>query len=445
MKINQENVNRHLQNSMSDNEDRFGTQVPSALAAHEDCAFDGAMLTLISIVDAAHLIHGPSGCISNSWGNNSTLSSDSRLHKVRFTTDMEESDIIFGAAKKLQQAILQLARRYQPSAIFVYSTCVSALIGDDIDGACKEAYEQTGIPIIPVDSPGFSGRKNLGIRLAGETLIEQVIGTAEPEFTTPYDINIISDYNMVEAVKSILPLLEKLGIRVLAKIAGESYYKEICYAHRAKLNVLISSKVMLNFAKKMQHKFGIPYIEASLSGVDDITEFLQNIAAQLGGYELQERTEKLIEEEVNNLAEKLIFYKLNLADKTVIVDVSDFQAWSIISTANSLGMKVIPITQEKLNQADKNRLQQWLNRDDVVLLNENLEEIIQEYQVDAIIADEHLQSLAIPAKVPFLNINTKFYASYAGILAAAQDLYATIYSPVWQQVNKSAPWDKIES
>jgi len=33
MKVNQENANRHSHNSMFDNEDRFGTQVPSALAS----------------------------------------------------------------------------------------------------------------------------------------------------------------------------------------------------------------------------------------------------------------------------------------------------------------------------------------------------------------------------------------------------------------------------
>ncbi|MCC5640388.1 nitrogenase iron-molybdenum cofactor biosynthesis protein NifE [Nostoc sp. CHAB 5844] len=442
---------------MTDNEDRFGTQVPSALDAHEDCAFDGAMLTLVPIVDAAHLIHGPSGCMSNSWGKHSDFSSDSRLHKVRFTTDMEESDIIFGGAKKLQKAIVQLARRYQPSAVFVYSTCVSALIGDDLYGACKDAHEQTGIPIIPVDSPGFAGRKNLGIRLAGETLIEQVIGTVEPEFITPYDINIISEYNIADAVSNILPLLEKLGIRVLAKITGDAQYKEICYAHRAKLNVLISSKVMFKLAKQMQNKFNIPFIEASLYDVEDINQLLRNIAAKFDNSELQERTEKLIDQEVSSLADKLAFYKLKLQDKTVIIDITDFRSWGMISAAKCLEMKVIPVSNGKLSQEDKNRLKQWLDRDDIVLVNERLEEILQivsENQVDLLIASDvsgqaaarlRLQSLAFQAKIPFLNITPEAnhsYAGYAGVLAAVQELYATIYSPVWEQIRKSAPWEE---
>ncbi|MBD2448526.1 nitrogenase iron-molybdenum cofactor biosynthesis protein NifE [Nostoc sp. FACHB-152] len=450
MKTNQGNTNRHPHNSMPDNEDRFGMEVPSALDVHEDCAFDGAMLTLVPIVDAAHLIHGPSGCMSNYWGNHSNLSSDSKLNKVRFTTDMEESDIIFGGANKLQKAILQLVRRYQPSAVFVYSTCVSALIGDDIHGACNDAHEQTGIPIIPVDSPGFAGRKNLGIRLAGETLIEQVIGTAEPEFITPYDINIISEYDIASAVNNILPLLEKLGIRVLAKIICNTHYKEICYAHRAKLNVLISAKVMLKFARKMQDKFDIPYIEASLYDVEDINQLLRSVAAKLGNNELRELTENLISEEVDNLSAKLTFYKSQLEGKTVIIDITDSPAWEMISSAKSLGMNVIPISSGRLNQEDRNRLKQLLDRDDIVLVNDKNPEItliINENQADLFIASNSLNSLACQFHIPFLNINPErhhVYAGYAGVLAAAQELYATIYSPVWSQVRKSAPWEEVE-
>jgi nitrogenase molybdenum-cofactor synthesis protein NifE len=47
-----------------------------------------------------------------------------------------------------------------------------------------------------------------------------VIGTQEPAYTTPYDINLIGEYNIAGEMWAVLPLLEKLGIRVLAKITG---------------------------------------------------------------------------------------------------------------------------------------------------------------------------------------------------------------------------------
>jgi nitrogenase molybdenum-cofactor synthesis protein NifE len=445
MKASQEPINNFSDDTTSENQDRFGTQVPSTLDVHEDCAFDGAMSILVPITDAAHLIHGPSGCISNSWVINS-YSSNSTVHKVRFTTDMEESDIIFGGAKKLNKAILELVRRYKPAAVFVYSTCVSALIGDDIVGTCRNASEQICIPIIPVDSPGFVGRKNLGVHVAGEALLEYVIGTAEPEFTTPLDINLIAEPNSA-IWANILPLLEQLGIRVLAKITGDSQYRDICYAHRAKLNVIIDSKSLLKMVKKMEDLFSIPYIEESFDSVEDTNQCLRHIVAQLGDSELQEATEKLIVQEITALDTKLAAYRVRLQGKKVIIYTGGRRSWLLISTAKTLGMEVIPISPKKIRKEDRIRVKKLLDRDSIALQQESIEEVIEIIEHDKaqmLIASTHLQSAARLANIPFLDINQQShhsYMGYAGIFTVAQELYATLYSPIWEQVRKLPPWE----
>jgi nitrogenase molybdenum-cofactor synthesis protein NifE len=215
------------------------TQVAQPGAAQGGCAFDGAMIALVPIADVAHVVHGPIACAGNSWGSRGSMSSGPSLYKMGFTTDISENDIIFGAEKRLYKAIQEVQERYQPAAVFVSSTCVTALIGDDLDAVCQKAAEKVGIPVVPVNSPGFVGSKNLGNRIGGESLLDYVVGTAEPEYTTPYDINLIGEYNIAGEMWGVLPLFEKVGIRVLSKITGDARYKEICYAHRAKLNVMI--------------------------------------------------------------------------------------------------------------------------------------------------------------------------------------------------------------
>ncbi|BAZ06547.1 nitrogenase MoFe cofactor biosynthesis protein NifE [Calothrix sp. NIES-3974] len=157
------------------------TQQAQPGAAQGGCSFDGAMIALVPITDAAHLVHGPIACAGNSWGSRGSLSSGPMLYKMGFTTDLSENDVIFGGEKKLYQAILDIYHRYNPAAIFVYSTCVTALIGEDMDAVCQAAQKKIGTPVIPVNSPGFIGSKNLGNRAAGETLLEYVVGTGEPE------------------------------------------------------------------------------------------------------------------------------------------------------------------------------------------------------------------------------------------------------------------------
>ena len=126
-------------------------------AAAGGCAFDGAKIALQPITDVAHLVHGPIACEGNSWDNRGAKSSGSSLYRTGFTTDMNENDVIFGGEKRLYKSIKEILDKYDPPAVFVYQTCVPAMIGDDIDAVCKAASAKFGKPIIPVNSPGFVG------------------------------------------------------------------------------------------------------------------------------------------------------------------------------------------------------------------------------------------------------------------------------------------------
>ncbi len=142
-------------------------------AAAGGCAFDGAKIVLQPITDVAHLIHGPLACEGNSWDNRGAGSSGSNLWRTSFTTDLTELDIVMGhGEKKLYKAIREIKDRFAPPAIFVYSTCVTALIGDDIEAVCRHAAQKFGLPVVPVNAPGFVGSKNLGNKLAGEALLD---------------------------------------------------------------------------------------------------------------------------------------------------------------------------------------------------------------------------------------------------------------------------------
>jgi nitrogenase molybdenum-cofactor synthesis protein NifE len=386
-------------------------------AAQGGCAFDGASIALVPITDVAHLVHAPIACGGNSWGARGSLSSGSMMYKMGFTTDLSENDIIFGGEKKLYKAILEVQQRYQPAAVFVYNTCVTALIGDDLEAVCQKASERTGIPIVPINSPGFAGTKNLGNRMGGEALLEYVIGTVEPEYTTPYDINLIGEYNIAGEMWSVLPLFEKLGIRVLSKITGDATYKEACYAHRAKLNVLICSKALINVARKMEERYGIPYTEESFYGIADMNQCLRNIASKLGGSDLQDRVEKLIAEESANLDRELAPYRDRLKGKKVVLYTGGVKSWSIISAAKDLGMEVVATSTKKSTEEDKAKIRALLSKDGIMMEKGNAQELLKtiaKTQADMLIAGGRNQYTALKARIPFLDINQERHHPYAG-------------------------------
>ena len=128
-------------------------------AAAGGCAFDGAKIALQPITDVVHLIHGPINCEGHSWDGRGAKSSGSSLYRTSFTTAMTEQDIIFGGEKHLYKAIKEAVSKYNPPAVFVYQTCVPAMIGDDLEAVCKAAAKKLGKPVIPVNVPGFVGSK----------------------------------------------------------------------------------------------------------------------------------------------------------------------------------------------------------------------------------------------------------------------------------------------
>lgn len=415
-------------------------------AAQGGCAFDGASITLVPITDAAHLVHGSIACSGNSWGSRGSLSSNKKTYKIGFTTDIQENDIIFGGEKKLYKSILQIINKYNPPAIFVYSTCVTALIGDDLVAICEKITRKYNIPIIPVDSPGFVGSKNLGNRLAGESLLNYVVGTGKPKYTTPYDINLIGEYNIAGEIWGVLPLFKKLGIRVLSKITGDAIFNEIKYSHYAKLNIMICSKALINMGRKMQECYNIPYIEESFYGIADMNRCLRNIGKAFGDKLLQYRIEKLIIDETAKLDFELETYRTKLKGKKIVLYTGGVKSWSIISAAHDLGMIVVATSTKKSTEEDKAKIKQLLGQDGITISQGNPQEllkVIKDTKADMLVAGGRNQYTAIKAKIPFLDVNQerhKPYAGYIGLIEMAKEFDRVLYNPIWEQIRQPAPW-----
>src|SRR6266581_940165 len=423
------------------------------------CAYDGARVVLMPITDVIHLVHGPIGCAGNSWDNRGARSSDSQLYRRGFTTEMLENDVIFGGEKKLYKAILDLAERYkdQARAVFVYATCVTAMTGDDVEAVCTAAQEKVAIPVIPVNTPGFIGDKNIGNRLAGEIMFKYVIGTAEPEYTTDYDINLIGEYNIAGDLWGMLPLFDRLGIRVLSCFSGDAKFEELRYAHRAKLNIIICSKSLTNLAKKMQKTYGMPYVEESFYGMTDTAKALRDIARELdnivNGLEkrvMQDRVERLIEEEEAKCRAAIAPYRTRLEGKTAVLFTGGVKTWSMVNSLTELGVEVLAAGTQNSTLEDFYRMKALMHKDAKIIDDTStagLLSVMYEKMPDLIVAGGKTKFLALKTKTPFLDINhgrTHPYAGYEGMVTFSRQLDMTVNNPIWPTLTAPAPREKSD-
>ena len=434
--------------------EKSGCARPKPGATAGGCSFDGAQITLLPIADVAHIVHGPIACAGSSWDNRGTRSSGVTLYRTGMTTDLSETDVIMGRGeKRLFHAIKQAIDSYSPAAVFVYNTCVTALIGDDVAAVCQAASERWNTPVVPVDAAGFYGTKNLGNRLAGEAMFKYVIGTREPEPAAPradglptYDVNLIGEYNIAGEFWHVAPLFDELGLRILGTLSGDVRFREVQTMHRARVNMVVCAKALLNVARKLQEDFAMPFFEGSFYGVKDVSNALRDFARLIGDPDLVARTEIVIAREETAANAALEPWRERLRGKRVLLYTGGVKSWSIVSALQDLGMKVVATGTRKSTEEDKARIRELMG-DEARMLDEGSPKALlstyHEYRADILIAGGRNLYTALKARIPFLDINQERefgYAGYTGMIELARQLALTIESPVWNAVRRPAPW-----
>ncbi|WP_163134405.1 nitrogenase iron-molybdenum cofactor biosynthesis protein NifE [Agarivorans sp. Alg241-V36] len=428
--------------------------VPGATAG--GCSFDGAQITLLPIADVAHIVHGPIACAGNSWNNRGTRASGRNLFRLGFTTDLNEQDVIMGRAeKRLLHAIKTVVEKHQPPAVFVYVTCVPALEGNDVEAICKLAQSRWQVPVVAVDAAGFYGSKNLGNRIAGEVMVKQVVGSAEPPAKPLMqhdpsrqvnDIVLIGEYNIAGEFWHVSPLLERLGYRVLSCMSGDTRFHEIQTMHRADVAMVVCSRAQINVARMLEESWNIPWFEGSFYGIEDTSASLRSFAKLLGDAQVSRETEVLIAQQESQIRLQLQPYIQRLKGKKALLYTGGVKSWSIVSALQELGISVVATGTKKSTAEDKARIKQIMG-DEALMLDEggaqNLLNVAQQHQADLMIAGGRNMYTALKARLPFLDINQErehAYAGYQGMLTFAKELCRTLDSAIWPLVTSDAPW-----
>ncbi|MCA6111304.1 nitrogenase iron-molybdenum cofactor biosynthesis protein NifE [Bradyrhizobium cenepequi] len=417
------------------------------------CTFDGAKIALQPFTDVAHLVHGPIACEGNSWDNRGAASSGASIWRTGFTTDLNETDIVFGGEKRLYKAIKEIINKYNPPAIFVYQTCVPAMIGDDINAVCKAASQKFGKPVIPINSPGFVGPKNLGNKLAGEALLEHVIGTQEPDYTTPYDINLIGEYNLSGELWQVKPLLDELGLRILSCISGDGKYRQVASSHRARAAMLVCSKAMINVARKMEERYGIPFFEGSFYGIQDSSDSLREIARLLvergAPSELIERTQAVIAREEARAWAAIEPYKPRFAGKRALLITGGVKSWSVVAALQEAGLELVGTSVKKSTKQDKERIKKRMGQDAHMIEDMTPREIykmLKDAKADIMLSGGKSQFVALKAAMPWLDINQErchAYMGYVGMVKLVEEIDKALFNPIWEQLRRPVPWDEV--
>ncbi len=406
------------------------------------CAFAGCRGVVGGpIKDAIQLVHGPIGCAYYTWGTRRNLS-DTALHrKYCFSTDLVENDVVFGGAEKLYSSIIESYKLFpEARAVLVYATCVVGLIGDDLEAVCKKAEKEIGIRVIPFWCEGFRGvSQSLGHHIANKALFDYVVGTKELQDPTPYDMNIIGEFNIDGDAWAIKPLFDELGVRVLSIFTGNASFDDLPPMHAAKLNIVQCQRSSTYIAKMIQDKYGTPFINVSLFGIKQTSKALRDVGKF---FNLSDKAEEIIKEETAKIKPKIDYYRRRLEGKRVMVYQGAPRAWHWVRLFEELGMEVVVAATTFGHKDDYEKLVAKVKEGTLIIDNPNapeLVEIIAEYKPDLFVSGLKEKYFSYKQGVPFVNGHSYEegpYAAFSGFVNFARDIDIAVNHPIWKMIRQ---------
>lgn len=402
------------------------------------CVFCGSRVVLYPIADALHLIHGPVGCAAYTWDIRGALSSGPQIHRLSFSTDLKEKQVIFGGEKILYDSLTELIDEYKPKAAFVYSTCIVGLIGDDVEAVCKKVTVEKRIDVIPVQAPGFAGTKKDGYKVACDALMK-LVGTKGSGSTIPESINIIGDFNLAGELYLLKDYYESMGVKIISTITGDGRIDDIRQSHKAALNIVQCSGSMSNLAIQMKEKYGIPYHRVSYFGIEDMSDALYEVAKYFNNPVMMQNAIHLVKKELEYLLPKLELYKTGLSGKKAAIYVGGaFKAISLIKALRMIGVQTVVVGSQTGNKQDY-QIMKDISDDGTILVDDTnpleLTQLVKETKADLLIGGVKERPIAFKLGLGFCDHNHErklALAGYEGMLNFAQEIYATCMSPVFR-------------
>jgi nitrogenase molybdenum-cofactor synthesis protein NifE len=401
------------------------------------CVFFGSRVVLYPIADALHLIHGPIGCAAYTWDIRGAMSSGPELHRLSFSTDLREKDVVFGGEKKLYASLVELIDTYAPKAAFVYSTCIVGVIGDDLEAICKKVSKEKNIQVIPVQAPGFSGSKKDGYKVACEALAT-LIGTGNGDVPKK-SINILGDFNLAGELWILLEYYKRMGVHVNATITGDGRVEAISNAHKSALNVVQCSGSMMHLAKIMKEKYGVPHMKVSYFGIEDMSDALYEVAKFFKDDEMMAKAKEIVREEFARLMPALKAYREKLQGKKAAVYVGgSFKAISLIKALRLIGVQTVVVGSQTGTEDEYAIIRDLCDEGTIIVDDSNpieLSAFVKETKADIFIGGVKERPIAYKLGLGFCDHNherKEALAGYEGMLNFAKEIYATAMSPVWQ-------------
>ncbi|UUC40428.1 nitrogenase component 1 [Clostridioides difficile] len=216
------------------------------------CPLFGVVLTASYIRNMALVVVGTNECTyySKNFAYHRQFGNDSVYSVV-----LKDKDIVFGAEKKVVEAVKYISEIGEFDAIMIVTTCVPELIGEDYNALSSELEDMLRIPVLTVNTEHYTCNSHI----LGMTRALRSLSSVMESYKNKEGVNILGHRQENVEDTELVKLLVKKDIKINCVIPSKCTIKDIKNASSAKLNI-VTDMIALDLAEDMKNKFGIEYV-----------------------------------------------------------------------------------------------------------------------------------------------------------------------------------------
>lgn len=303
------------------------------------CLSGCALGQLSGIRNVAIVYHAPAGCAAVAAGSKIMQTQlAARINKTTNTvyvcTDLNEQDTVFGALESLKNIIKHTWESYHPDAIFVSTSCVSGVIGENIDDLCEQIKDQYSVPLIPVHCEGFKSRIwASGFDISDHAVLE---GIVKPPVKKR---NVINFKNFFESARpQVTKLFAQFGMETQFLYCN-STVEELSHLSEAAATVCICGTLGTYLGNALEEKYGVPYVRTiNPNGIAGFETWLRAIGRAI---KKEDEVEKYITEQRAIYMPQIEEVKKQLAGLRCVIGMGPGYTYEVTRVLQELGMEVV--------------------------------------------------------------------------------------------------------
>ncbi len=293
------------------------------------CATAGAVYGCSSVIDSVTILHGPRSCAHIM----SASKSMTEIRKKRYmrdnvtpqsmrilSTDIDDTASVFGGAGLLEQKISDAVSEGQRN-IFVVTSCVSGIIGDNVVDIVERARASNpGVRICAVEADGnILGDWEKGYIESANAMLDFVSDSVEAD---PDSVNLIAEryFFKQENAKDdeTTELFSQFGIRVNCRFMFESTTDSLRNFRKGRLCFVTSNDTAsIEVSRLIEKRLGMKVVEDPLPvGMRDYNRFAEMLGREFG---ISDRVSEAVAKNEARYREQMNYCKRFMESRRVIV------------------------------------------------------------------------------------------------------------------------------